>query len=376
MKNNQPLHEGELPRIIISGGGTGGHVFPAISIANALRLMMPQVQILFVGATGRMEMEKVPQAGYSIEGLPVRGFDRRKMLRNIPVLIDLGRSMLLARRIISEFNPHIAIGVGGYASGPVLRAAEAKGIPTVLQEQNSYAGVTNKLLARKAAVICVAYDGMERYFPKKKIVKTGNPVRADLLITAPKAPAAYEFFGLAANKPTLLVVGGSLGARTLNQSVIAHLDALAESGVQVIWQAGKYYFEEARIAAKKYEDSPIIVTDFISRMDYAFSVADLVISRAGAGTISELSLLSKSVVLVPSPNVAEDHQTQNAMALVKKDAAVLVKDNEAIDVLIPQALQLLSQPDRLRQLSENIRLLAENDSAGRIAEQVMKILKR
>lgn len=375
MRKN-PEQQSETPRIIISGGGTGGHIFPAISIANALKLLLPNAEILFVGALGRMEMERVPQAGYTIVGLPVKGFDRKSLLRNIPVAIDLIRSMAIARRIIRDFRPQVAIGVGGYASGPVLRAANAKGIPVVLQEQNSYAGVTNKLLAQKAAVICVAYDGMQRYFPAKKIVKTGNPVRNDLLSIRRGDPAAYEFFGLVPGKKTLLIIGGSLGARTINQSIMAHMEGLSRSGVQVIWQTGRYYFEEARKASENYQDSSLVVTDFISRMDYAFSVADVVISRAGAGTISELCLLAKPVILVPSPNVAEDHQTKNAMALVNKEAALLVTDSEAKDKLVEVALGLLQQPEKMERLSENIKALAENDSAGRIAEQVLKILNR
>jgi len=374
MKNNQNAKQ--PARIIISGGGTGGHIFPAISIANALREQLPDADILFVGALGRMEMERVPQAGYRIEGLPVRGFDRKNLLKNIPVLIDLVHSMLKARKLIRTFRPEVAIGVGGYASGPILKAAAAKGIPTVLQEQNSYAGVTNKLLAQKAALICVAYDGMERFFPAGKLVKTGNPVRSDLLKMNPKAPEAYEFFGLSASKPTLLIIGGSLGARTINQSVIGHLEALKDSGVQVLWQTGKFYIDEARASAAKVNNSLLLVTDFISRMDYAFAVADLVISRAGAGTISELCLLAKPVILVPSPNVAEDHQTKNALALVEKEAAVLVKDAQAREELIPRALELMPQVEKLKKLSENILLLAEENSAGRIALQVMKLLKR
>ncbi len=368
----------QLPkaRIIISGGGTGGHIFPAISIANALRQQLPDADILFVGANGRMEMERVPQAGYRIVGLPVRGFDRKNMLKNLSVLVDLGRSMVKAWRIIREFRPEIAIGVGGYASGPVLRAAASQGIPVVLQEQNSYAGVTNKLLARKARLICVAYEGMERYFPSGKIVKTGNPVRGDLLAMVPKSPESFAFFGLSPEKPTLLVIGGSLGARTINQSMMAHLDELMAAGVQVIWQTGKFYAEEARKAAEPYRGPSLVVTDFISRMDHAFSVADLVVSRAGAGTISELCLLAKPVVLVPSPNVAEDHQTKNAQALVNNDAAVMVKDSDAREKLIAISLELLKQPGRLSELSKNIKAMAEPDSAERIAQQVMKIMKR
>lgn len=376
MKSEPQTKEQLSPRIIISGGGTGGHIFPAISIANALKQLMPSAEILFVGALGRMEMERVPQAGYSIEGLPVRGFDRKNIFKNIRVVFDLLRSMIKARKIIRTFRPDVAIGVGGYASGPLLRAAASKGIPTVLQEQNSYAGVTNKLLAKKAAVICVAYDEMERFFPASKLIKTGNPVRGDLLMMPSRAPEAYHYFGLSSEKPTLLIIGGSLGARTINHSVIAGLERLANSGVQVIWQTGKLYSVEARETSKQYHSESLVVTDFISRMDYAFSVADLVISRAGAGTISELCLLAKPVILVPSPNVAEDHQTKNAMALVNKEAALLIKDSEAREKLISTALQLIGQQEKLIQLSKNIKSLAEEDSAGRIAEQVMKLLKR
>jgi UDP-N-acetylglucosamine--N-acetylmuramyl-(pentapeptide) pyrophosphoryl-undecaprenol N-acetylglucosamine transferase len=363
-------------RIIISGGGTGGHIFPAISIANALQQQLPDADILFVGANGRMEMERVPQAGYRIVGLPVRGFDRKNLLKNISVLIDLGRSMIKARGIIREFRPDVAIGVGGYASGPVLRAASWQGIPVVLQEQNSYAGVTNKLLARKAELICVAYDGMERYFPSGKIIKTGNPVRSDLLAMAPKSPESFDFFGLTPGKPVLLVIGGSLGARTINESMIAHLGELMAAGVQVIWQTGKFYANEARRAAESFIGPSLVVTDFISRMDHAFSVADLVISRAGAGTISELCLLAKPVVLVPSPNVSEDHQTKNAQALVNNGAAVMVKDSNAREQLVATSLELLNEPEQLAKLSTNILMMAEPDSAKRIALHVMKIINR
>lgn len=362
-------------RFIISGGGTGGHIFPAISIANALKERHPDAEFLFVGASGRMEMERVPQAGYRIEGLPVRGFDRKNMLKNIKVLINLFKSTRKARKIIKEFKPDIAIGVGGYASAPTLKAASAFGVPTLLQEQNSYAGVTNKLLAKKAGRICVAYEGMEKFFPKDKIVVTGNPVRQDLFAIAPKSKEAYEFFGLSANKKTLLIVGGSLGARTINQSIIAHLEELSQSGIQVIWQTGKFYIEDARKAAEPFVSSELIVTDFVSRMDYAYSVADLVISRAGASSISELCLLEKPVILVPSPNVAEDHQTQNALALVRKDAAVMIKDMDAKEQLVPQALKLLQNENKLSDLSKNIVQLAQKDSANRIADEVMNLIK-
>lgn len=364
------------PKFIISGGGTGGHIFPAISIANALKATYPDADILFVGAENRMEMERVPAAGYPIEGLPVSGFDRKNLLKNIKVLFDLARSMVKAKRIIRTFKPDVAIGVGGYASAPVLRAASAFGIPTLIQEQNSYAGVANKLLAKKASCICVAYDDMERFFPKDKIVKTGNPVRQDLFAVVPKEPKAYAYFGLEPDKKTILIVGGSLGARTINQSVIAHLESLVTSGVQVIWQTGKYYIEGAEQAARAFKTRKLVVTAFVSRMDYAYAVADVVVSRAGAGSISELCLLAKPAVLVPSPNVAEDHQTKNAMALVKKDAAILIKDGEAIEKMIPETLCLLSDEKKMAALSKNILKLAEKKSAERIVQEVSNLLSK
>ena len=362
------------PRFIISGGGTGGHIFPAISIANALKESFPDAEILFVGAKGRMEMERVPASGYPIEGLPVSGFDRKNMLRNVKVSSNLIRSIIKARKIIKMFKPDVAIGVGGYASAPVLRAASAFGVPTLIQEQNSYAGLTNKLLAKKAACICVAYDEMERYFPKDKIVKTGNPVRQDLFAVDPKEAAAYRFFGLNPAKKTILIVGGSLGARTINQGVIAHLEMLAASDVQVVWQTGKFYIDDAKKAFETFACEHIVVTDFVSRMDYAYAIADLVISRAGASSISELCLLAKPAILVPSPNVAEDHQTKNAMALVKHDAAVMIKDAEAREQMIPKALKILQDVQKISSLSKNILNLAEPNSAGRIADEVKKLL--
>ena len=362
-------------KFLISGGGTGGHIFPAISIANALKKQLPDAEILFVGALGRMEMERVPAAGYPIEGLPVSGLDRKNMLRNINVLWNLGRSLLLARKIIKRFKPDVAIGVGGYASAPTLRAASAFGVPTVLQEQNSYAGVTNKLLAKKAKRICVAYEGMEKFFPKEKIVLTGNPVRQDLFSIAPKTNEAYNFFNLDPKKKTILVVGGSLGARTINQSIIAGLNKLAKSeDVQVIWQTGKFYIKDARKATECHTTSGLLVTDFVSRMDLAYSIADLVVSRAGASSISELCLLAKPVILVPSPNVAEDHQTQNALALVRKDAAVMIKDVDAKEQLVDKALELINNETELKKLSENILKLAEKDSADRIANEILKLI--
>lgn len=362
-------------RFIVSGGGTGGHIFPAVSIANELKRRYPDSDILFVGALGRMEMDRVPAAGYKIEGLPVSGFDRKNMIRNFRVLLNLAISMVKARRIVKRFKPEIAIGVGGYASGPLLKAAAALGVPTLIQEQNSYAGVTNKLLAQKASKICVAYDNMEKFFPADKIVKTGNPVRQDLFNVDPKSGDAYAFFGLNPNLKTLLIVGGSLGARTINQSIIAGMQSLIESGIQVIWQTGKFYIDEARKAAAPFMCERLVVTDFVSRMDYAYAIADLVISRAGASSISELCLLAKPVILVPSPNVAEDHQTQNALALVNKDAAVLIKDVDSVNNLCSTALSLIQNDTKLQELSVHIAALAEKNSASRIVDEVDKIIK-
>jgi len=360
-------------KIIISGGGTGGHIFPALSIAKALKIRYPNVEILFVGAENRMEMEKVPAAGYRIIGLPVAGFDRKNPLKNIAVLWKLYKSMAMARKIIKDFQPDMVIGVGGYASGPVMKAAAQRAIPTLLQEQNSYAGVTNKLLAKKAAKICVAYEGMERFFPKKKIVLTGNPTRQDLVITDEKRREAYQFSGLDTDKKTLLVLGGSLGARTLNESILAHLSEIADSDVQVLWQTGKYYYKDIlALPPLPYQIYPL---EFISRMDLAYSIADLVISRAGAGSISEFCLLGKPVILTPSPNVAEDHQTKNALALVERDAALMVKDSATIAMLVHKALLLLHNQDKCQILSDNISKLARPNEPHDIAQEVMKMVK-
>ena len=360
-------------KIIISGGGTGGHIFPAISIANAVKEINPQAEILFVGAEGRMEMERIPAAGYPIIGLPVRGFDRKNLLKNISVLFDLQKSIRKARKIIRDFNPDVVVGVGGYASGPTLKVAQKLGIPALIQEQNSYAGVANKLLAKKASAICVAYEGMERFFPKDKIMLTGNPVRQDLQINEEKRAEGYAYFNLDRNKKTILIVGGSLGARTINQSISNHCGKMQASGIQFIWQTGKYYYESAKSETDKYSDLPLHLTAFISRMDLAYSVADLIVSRAGAGSISEFCLLEKPVILVPSPNVAEDHQTKNAMALVNKNAAILVKDENARNVLFDTATTTVRDEDLLQSLSKNIATLAQHDSAKRIAEKVIEI---
>jgi UDP-N-acetylglucosamine--N-acetylmuramyl-(pentapeptide) pyrophosphoryl-undecaprenol N-acetylglucosamine transferase len=359
-------------KFIISGGGTGGHIFPAIAIANALKAKIENAEILFIGAEGRMEMEKVPAAGYPIIGLPIRGFDRKNMLRNVKTLLLLAKSMYKARKIVKDFAPNAVIGVGGYASGPTLKVASQLNIPVIVQEQNSFAGVTNKLLSDKAACFCVAYEGMERFFPKEKIILTGNPIRQDLQLDPARKEEAYRFFNLDPAKQTLLIIGGSLGARTINQSILGHLELLAQSGVQVIWQAGKIYIEALRKEAAPQLTPNIILTDFVSRMDYAYAIADLVISRAGASSISELCLLGKPSILVPSPNVAEDHQTHNAMALVNKDAAIMIKDSESKEKLVPNTLDLLKDPSRLALLSSNCLHLAQKDSAARIADEILK----
>ena len=360
-------------RIIISGGGTGGHIFPAVSIANAIKAKRPDAQILFVGALGRMEMQRVPAAGYEIKGLPICGFDRKHLLKNFVVLLKIWRSQMMAKKIIKQFKPMAAVGVGGYASGPTLNVCASKGIPCLIQEQNSYAGVTNKLLAKKADKICVAYEGMERFFPADKIIMTGNPVRQNVLDTKITTEEARKQFGLDPNKQTILLVGGSLGARTINESVLQNLDLIEKSGVQFIWQTGKYY-NAAIMEQLKDKDLPMLkVTDFISDMGAAYKAADLVISRAGASSISEFCLIGKAVILVPSPNVAEDHQTKNAMALVNKDAAIYVKDAEAPQVLIKKAIETVKDQKKLTSLQENIKKLGLKNSADVIADEVIKL---
>ena len=361
-------------RVIISGGGTGGHIFPAVSIANAIKAMHPDAKILFVGALGRMEMQRVPAAGYEIKGLPIQGFDRKNLLKNVKVLYKIWKSQRMAKNIIKEFRPQVAVGVGGYASGPTLNKAAAMGIPCLIQEQNSYAGVTNKLLAKKAAKICVAYEGMERFFPAEKILLTGNPVRQQLLENTQTKAEALRSFGLDATKKTILIVGGSLGARTVNESVLKHLDAIRQSDVQFIWQTGKYYHAQiTEQLAKEQKADNLVVTDFISDMGAAYKAADLVVSRAGAGSISEFCLLGKPVILVPSPNVAEDHQTKNALALVNKNAALYVKDVEAPALLIPLAIDTVQDDAKLKSLSENILKMALPASAEIIAKEVVTL---
>jgi UDP-N-acetylglucosamine--N-acetylmuramyl-(pentapeptide) pyrophosphoryl-undecaprenol N-acetylglucosamine transferase len=373
-------------KVLISGGGTGGHIFPAVSIANALRAIDPNCEILFVGALGRMEMERVPQAGYPIIGLPVRGIDRRKVWRNVGVAIDFIRSMRQVRKIIREFRPDVGVGVGGYASGAAMKVAARMGVPILLQEQNGFAGVTNKMLKNDASKICVAYEGMERFFPAEKIILTGNPVRQNLKDGTKEDAIQYfnQTFGVnfTSENKTLLIIGGSLGARTINDSMKANLKALIDSGIQVIWQTGKYYFEDCKQALNSQlstlntQHSTIICTDFISQMPQAYALADVVISRAGASSISELCLLGKASVLVPSPNVAEDHQTHNAMALVRRDAAILVKDVEALDKMVPTALELIKDDNRIVTLEQNILTLALPDSANLIAKEVIKLANK
>ena len=364
----------EQLKVIISGGGTGGHIFPAVSIANAIKGIDPEADILFVGAEGRMEMQRVPDAGYPIIGLPIEGFDRKNPLRNIRVLWKILKCQLKARSIIRDFKPQVVVGVGGYASGPTLKTAGQMGIPTLIQEQNSYAGVTNKLLAKSASKICVAYEGMERFFPADKIILTGNPVRQQLLNTTITHEQAVMQFGLNPTLPTILIIGGSLGARTINESVLAALDDIRQSGIQIIWQTGKFYSQHiAEELAKHSKIANLYVSDFISNMDVAYAAADLVISRAGASSISELCMLGKPCILVPSPNVAEDHQTKNALALVHRDAALMVKDADAPQQLIKLAMEVVRDTQQLTSLSSHIKEMALPDSANIIAKEVIRL---
>ena len=364
-------------RVIISGGGTGGHIFPAISIANAIRAKHPDAKILFVGALGRMEMERVPKAGYEIKGLPICGFDRKHWFKNIVVLFKIWKSQRMAKKIVRNFKPMVAVGVGGYASGPTLNVCAEKGIPCLIQEQNSYAGITNRLLAKKATKICVAYEGMERSFPAEKIIMTGNPVRQNVLDISVTKEEARRSFGLDPDKKTILFLGGSLGARTINESISQHLDLVKDSDVQFIWQTGKYYYTAICEQLKHQPEIPQLkVTDFISDMGAAYKATDLVISRAGASSISEFCLIGKPAILVPSPNVAEDHQTKNAMALVNKDAAIYVKDAEAEQTLLPLAIKTVKDDAKLEDLNKHILKLGLNNSADVIATEVMNIANR
>ena len=363
-------------RIIVSGGGTGGHIFPAVSIANAIKAKHPEAKILFVGAEGRMEMQRVPAAGYEIKGLPIKGFNRAHLLKNISVLWDLVKSLRLARKIIKEFKPQVAVGVGGYASGATLYECSKMGIPCLIQEQNSYAGVTNKILRNRVQKICVAYDGMDRFFPADKIIKTGNPVRQNVLNSPLSKEEARKQFGLEPDKKTILIVGGSLGARTMNESVQQHLDLVKESGIQFIWQTGKYYNAKIMDFMKGKELPNLKILDFVSDMGAAYKAADLVISRAGASSISEFQLIGKPVILVPSPNVAEDHQRKNAMALVNRHAALYVEDAEAPDKLLKLAIETVNNNDELKALSENVKKMGLKNSAGVIADEVLKLIKK
>lgn len=368
--NNQQLN------VLVSGGGTGGHIFPALSIANEVRRRHPEANILFVGAEGRMEMEKVPAAGYKIIGLPVSGFDRKHLLRNIKVVARLLKSMNMARNILKDFKPDLAIGVGGYASGPMLKEAQKQGIPTLLQEQNSYAGVTNKLLAAKADRICVAYEGMERFFPQDKIVLTGNPVRRNLLECGATPEQARQAMGVDPNRKTILIIGGSLGARTINNAIISGLQQIGEASynVQVLWQTGKIYDRQCREALEASGVKNVSQMAFISNMDMAYRAADLVVSRAGASSISELQLLGKPAILVPSPNVAEDHQTKNALALSTRDAAIMVTDADASALLVDTMLKTVTDDALLTSLGDNVSKMALRDAAERIVDEVESII--
>ena len=372
--NLKSMDKATAYRILIGGGGTGGHVFPAIAIADALNAMYPGSEFLFVGAKGKLEMEKVPEAGYAIEGLPVAGFQRRLTVKNISFFFKLLVSMIQSRRIIGRFRPDLAVGVGGYASGPILKAAARKGVPILIQEQNSYAGVTNRLLARSARTICVAYEKMERYFPAERIVITGNPVRKDLLDLQDKPPEGYREFGLEEGKTICLVMGGSLGARTLNHSFMEGMEKLDRNDLVILWQCGRLYREEVEAQVRARGQSNIRVLPFIARMDLAYGLADLIVARAGAITISELCIVGKPVILVPSPNVAEDHQRHNAEALVQVKAARMVTDDQAREQLVDQMLELMADRAERELLARNIKQLGRRDASLRIAEEAGKIL--
>jgi len=362
-------------KFIISGGGTGGHIFPALSIAHEIKKRDPGAGILFVGALGRMEMEKIPAAGFPIIGLPVEGLQRNFGLRNLVVLYKLMISLFKASGILKSFKPHVAVGVGGYASGPLIRMAILKKIPALIQEQNSYAGVTNRLLARKAAKICVAYAGMEKYFPEHKIVITGNPVREELFSQNIKRDRACEFFVLSADKPVLLIMGGSLGARTLNNSILGQIKQLEKEGIQLIWQTGRLYYDRIKAELEPRRLINIKYVDFIHRMDFAYAASDVIISRAGAATISELCLLGKPAILVPSPNVAEDHQTKNAMALVRNNAAIMIPDHEAPEKLVGKAIELMHDQAQRTTLGQNCAKMALPNSAAKIVDEIYRLIE-
>ena len=362
-------------RIIISGGGTGGHIFPALSIADAIKAKHPEAKILFVGADNRMEMQRVPDAGYDIVGLPIAGFDRKNLLKNFKVLWKILKSQRMAKKVIKDFAPQAAVGVGGYASGPTLKMAASMGIPTLIQEQNSYAGVTNKILSKRAKLICVAYDGMERFFPKEKIILTGNPVRKNLLEMRANRKEAIKAMGLDESKKCVLIVGGSLGARSINEGIIANIEKIrANNDIQFIWQTGKLYFEEMKKRANELgKPENLTITDFVSNMANALSAADIVVSRAGAGSISEFALLGKAVILVPSPNVSEDHQTKNAMALVDKDAAIYVADASVKEELIDRAIETVNDEAKIAKLEANVMKMGKPNAASEIADKVLKL---
>ncbi|MEK0441419.1 MAG: hypothetical protein RL403_397 [Bacteroidota bacterium] len=375
LHNLNPIKTGATYRILISGGGTGGHIYPALAIANAWMDKHPESEILFVGAQGKMEMQKVPEAGYSIKGLPVAGLQRKLTLANLSFPIKLWRSLRMASKIVKEFQPQLVVGVGGYASGPVLYAAQNKGIPTLLQEQNSYAGLTNKLLAKKAAKICVAYPEMERFFPKEKLKLTGNPVRKDLLDLAGKREQGIQVFGLDPNRKTVFVLGGSLGARTLNQAMLKHMVDLEKEGYQVLWQSGKFYFKDMEVALDKAGLTHIHLREFIREMDLAYAAADVIVSRAGALSVSELCLVGKPVIFIPSPNVAEDHQTKNANACVRQGAAVLLADADAVGKFKEYIDDLLQHEEKAQSLATAIKKMAMPDAANALVHELELLLK-
>lgn len=364
------------PRVIISGGGTGGHVFPAIAIADAIKALRPEAEFLFVGAVGRMEMERVPKAGYKIQGLEISGFQRSLSIKNLSFPFKVFKSLRVSRKIIKEFKPDVAVGVGGYASGPLLHVANGKKIPALIQEQNSYPGITNRLLSKKVDKICVSYEGMEQWFPKEKLIITGNPIRSSVVDIKGKKAEGLKAFGLESEKSTLLIVGGSLGARTINESISGVLDEISDANCQVIWQTGKLYIDKAKAQVEEKAAGNIHVTAFIEEMDLAYAAADLIVSRAGAMALSELCLIGKASVLVPSPNVAEDHQTKNALALVKNDAAVLVSDTNARGDLWPTVSQLLVNEEARESLAKNAKSMGKPNAANKIAEEVLKLIEK
>jgi UDP-N-acetylglucosamine--N-acetylmuramyl-(pentapeptide) pyrophosphoryl-undecaprenol N-acetylglucosamine transferase len=361
--------------VLISGGGTGGHIFPAIAIANQIKEQHPHAEFLFVGAQGKMEMEKVPAAGYPIKGLWISGFNRSLSLSNLMFPFKLISSMWNARKIVKEFKPHVAVGTGGFASGPTLRVASQNGVPSLLQEQNSFPGVTNRILAAKAKKVCVAYNGMEKYFGKDKTMLTGNPVRKDMVQIEGKRAQALAFFGLSADKQTVLIVGGSLGAQSVNKAVLAQVEDYLAQGVQLLWQTGKTNYQEISTATASYHDKGVVVKEFIYKMDLAYAAADVVISRAGAIAVSELSIVAKPTVLVPFPFAAEDHQTKNAMSLVDQNAALMVADKDVTTALFPTVKELVNNPAQMQELSKNMQPLGKPEATLQIAQEVLNLVK-